>query len=128
MGKRVTIRHNADGSRTKRTTYTYKTLFGTKSETYTEKLPPQKKGCYVATAVYGSYDCPQVWVLRRFRDEHLERTRLGRLFIRCYYSVSPTFVRVFGNTTLFNRCVKKLLDKFTDMLRKKGYSDSFYKD
>ena len=23
-------------------------------------------GCYVATAVYGSYDCPQVWTLRRF--------------------------------------------------------------
>ena len=25
-------------------------------------------GCYVATAVYGSYDCPQVWTLRRYRD------------------------------------------------------------
>ena len=25
-------------------------------------------GCYVATAVYGSYDCPEVWVLRRYRD------------------------------------------------------------
>ena len=22
-----------------------------------------KKGCYIATAVYGSYDCPQVWTL-----------------------------------------------------------------
>lgn len=29
-----------------------------------EKLP----GCYVATAVYHSYNCPQVWTLRRFRD------------------------------------------------------------
>ena len=25
-------------------------------------------GCYVATCIYGSYDCPQVWTLRRYRD------------------------------------------------------------
>ena len=25
-----------------------------------------KGGCYIATAVYGSYDCPQVWTLQRF--------------------------------------------------------------
>ena len=31
----------------------------------------QKRGCYVATAVYGSYDCPEVWTLRRYRDDTL---------------------------------------------------------
>lgn len=25
-------------------------------------------GCYIATSVYGSYDCPEVWNLRCFRD------------------------------------------------------------
>ena len=29
---------------------------------------PSNGACYVATAVYGSYDCPEVWTLRRFRD------------------------------------------------------------
>lgn len=38
-------------------------------------------GCYVATAVYGSYDCPQVWTLRRFRDYTLAETWYGRAFI-----------------------------------------------
>ena len=38
-------------------------------------------GCYVATAVYGSYDCPQVWTLRRFRDDTLAETWYGRAFI-----------------------------------------------
>lgn len=30
--------------------------------------------CYVATAVYGSYDCPQVWILERYRDYTLAET------------------------------------------------------
>ncbi|NLX93020.1 MAG: hypothetical protein GXZ02_03995, partial [Clostridiales bacterium] len=38
-------------------------------------------GCYVATAVYGSYDCPQVWTLRRYRDYTLAETWYGRAFI-----------------------------------------------
>ncbi|MDR0918559.1 MAG: hypothetical protein LBM93_04840 [Oscillospiraceae bacterium] len=29
---------------------------------------PNSGRCYIATAVYGSYDCPEVWTLRRFRD------------------------------------------------------------
>ena len=35
-------------------------------------------GCYIATCVYGSYDCPEVWTLRRFRDCTLEKTWYGR--------------------------------------------------
>ena len=46
-------------------------------------------GCYIATCVYGSYDCPQVWTLRRFRDYTLDETWYGRLFIKCYYVISP---------------------------------------
>lgn len=33
-----------------------------------------RSGCYVATAVYGNYECPQVWVLRRWRDTTLTST------------------------------------------------------
>ena len=60
-------------------------------------------GCYIATCVYGSYDCPQVWTLRRFRDDTLDATWYGRLFIRCYYAISPTLVKWFGNTTWFKK-------------------------
>ena len=56
----------------------------------------KKKGCYIATCVYGSYDCPEVWALRRFRDETLENNRAGRLFISLYYAISPTLVKLFG--------------------------------
>ncbi|MGN8659992.1 CFI-box-CTERM domain-containing protein [Catenibacterium mitsuokai] len=42
--------------------------------------------------MYGSYDCPSVWTLRRFRDDCLFKT-IGRwLFIRFYYCISPSIV------------------------------------
>lgn len=47
------------------------------------------KGCFVATACYGDYDAPEVKVLRRYRDEVLQHSNAGRMFIRLYYTVSP---------------------------------------
>jgi len=93
----------------------------------TEK-PAKKKGCYVATAVYGSYDCPEVWVLRRYRDFRLEKSIGGRLFIKVYYAVSPTIVRLFGNNRLFNKFWRKRLDKKVEKLKTKGYDDTPYED
>ena len=58
--------------------------------------PAKSGGCYIATAVYGSYDCPQVWVLRRFRDYKLASAWYGRIFIQAYYTISPTIVNLFG--------------------------------
>lgn len=90
--------------------------------------PEQKKGCYVATAVYGSYDCPEVWVLRRYRDFSLDKSFFGRFFIRMYYAISPTVVKVFGKTKWFNRFWKKRLDKKVLELKAKGYADTPYND
>lgn len=86
------------------------------------------EGCYIATCVYGSYDCPQVWTLRRFRDETLKRTSPGRAFVRCYYAVSPTLVRRFGETTLFRRFWRKALDRLVGRLKEKGVADTRYED
>ena len=77
-----------------------------------EDVQEEKKGgCYVATAVYGSYDCPQVWLLRRYRDFSLAKTSYGRAFIKIYYAISPTLVRWFGNTAWFKNMWKSPLDK-----------------
>lgn len=88
----------------------------------------QKRGCYVATAVYGSYDCPEVWTLRRFRDYNLSSTELGCAFIKHYYTISPTCVKNFGSTKVFNYLFKTILDKMVNKLRKAGYDDSSYYD
>ena len=85
-------------------------------------------GCYIATCVYGSYDCPEVWTLRRFRDNTLAKSVFGRAFIRTYYAVSPTIVKIFGKTKWFKAMWKKPLDKMVSVLQYKGLSNAKYND
>ena len=99
-----------------------------KTEKEQKKAEQSSGGCYIATCVYGSYDCPQVWTLRRFRDYTLAVTWYGRLFIQCYYTISPQLVRIFGGTAWFRRIWKKRLDSMVLSLRAKGVEDTPYCD
>lgn len=91
--------------------------------------PPAKQGgCYVATAVYGSYNCPEVWVLRRWRDFTLLRSPVGRVLVELYYATSPKVVGVFGNQAWFTRIAKAPIDLFVARLRRAGVADSPYED
>lgn len=85
-------------------------------------------GCYVATAVYGSYDCPQVWTLRRFRDNTLAETWYGRAFIHTYYAISPTLVKWFGKSKWFKNLWKPTLDRMVETLNGKGVENTPYND
>lgn len=85
-------------------------------------------GCYIATCVYGSYDCPQVWTLRRFRDNILAKSIPGRAFIRAYYAVSPTVVKWFGQTEWFQTFWRDRLDVFIQKLKSEGVEDTPYQD
>ena len=85
-------------------------------------------GCYIATAVYGSYNSPQVRVLRRYRDNILSKTKLGKIFIKVYYCLSPTLVKYFGSTMIVQRYLRKKLDKKVEVLLSKGVDDSPYYD
>lgn len=84
--------------------------------------------CYIATAVYGSYDCPEVWTLRRFRDEVLYRTSLGKTFIKTYYRISPGLVKKYGDCKPLKNIAKVILDNFVKKLNDKGINDSYYVD
>jgi uncharacterized Zn finger protein (UPF0148 family) len=87
-----------------------------------------QSACYIATAVYGSYNCPEVWTLRRFRDYSLAESWYGRLFIIIYYSISPTLVRLFGKSLWFNKLWHSILDRMIINLRKKGFENTPYED
>lgn len=96
----------------------------------TKGLPSQSSqgGCYVATAIYGSYDCPEVWTLRRFRDYTLAETWYGRAFIYAYYAISPTLVKWFGKTDWFKNLWKPTLDRMVEKLNGNGVEDTPYND
>jgi ribosomal protein L37AE/L43A len=85
-------------------------------------------GCYIATAVYGSYDCPQVWTLRRYRDNFLAKSLCGRLFIHVYYAISPILVCFFGNLEWFKKFWKKRLDRMVERLNAEGVDNTPYRD
>jgi hypothetical protein len=77
-------------------------------------------GCYIATACYGSYDCTQILTFRNFRDEYLSQTITGRIFIKTYYTLSPSIARWLKNNHRTNTFIRKnLLDPIYDFLKKK---------
>lgn len=85
-------------------------------------------GCYIATSIYGSYNCPEVWTLRRFRDNTLSKTYAGRIFIKLYYTISPNFVKWFGKYSTFKLIIKPILDWIVAVLKNKGYKSTPYTD
>lgn len=79
----------------------------------------KKEGCYIATAVYGSYDAPQVRILRRYRDEVLKNSFWGRVFIKTYYKLSPPIADHLKNARKLNGIVRKALDRWVDRINQK---------
>lgn len=62
------------------------------------------------SCIYGNHDCPEVWTLRRFRDDVLRKHLWGRAFVRAYYRISSGFVEKYGSANWFRRVWKKFLD------------------
>lgn len=87
-------------------------------------LKAKRGGCYIATAVYGTYDCRELWVLRRFRDETLLTSRLGRAFTALYYATSPIAVRHGGRP--LRTALRRPLDAIVRYLLSRGVSDAPY--
>ena len=74
-------------------------------------------GCYIATMAYGDYDHPQVMILRQFRDEVLDKSALGKWFIKTYYHYSPKLVERLKNKRTLNRIIRKALNQFIKLIK-----------
>ena len=67
-------------------------------------------GCFIATAVYNSYDHPQVLVLREFRDRVLFPRLWGRMFIQMYYKVGPLIAPHVAKSSRWKPFCRNILD------------------
>jgi hypothetical protein len=71
--------------------------------------PPPKGGCFIATACYGSAESPEVVVLRGFRDQVLQASAAGRVFIAAYYRVSPPIAATLRRHQLLRFVVRTVV-------------------
>lgn len=88
-----------------------------------QKTPqPGGNGCFIATAVYGSYDAPAVLTLRRFRDDTLASSVAGRTFIRFYYWISPSLSGRFMYGKPLHPIGKRVLDSLVRILERSPHT------
>jgi hypothetical protein len=79
---------------------------------------PKSGPCFVATAVYGSYDAPQVRILRKFRDEVLAKSKAGRMFIHVYYLIGPAISKPLKKYSRIRSAARFILNYFVSTLRR----------
>jgi hypothetical protein len=81
---------------------------------------PKKSGpCYIATMAYGDYDHPQVVALRLYRDKVLAQSPAGRLFIKTYYALSPSLVKMLEGHETINRAIRGILNQIIKQIKTK---------
>lgn len=68
-----------------------------------------KKGCFIATAVYGTPAAPEIEVLRKFRDNTLLQNGFGRKFVEFYYQASPPAADFISEHPLVKETARILL-------------------
>lgn len=74
------------------------------------------QNCFIATAVYGSSDCPEVLSLRSFRDRKLAPTAPGRVFIAFYGAVGPIAAALVRNRPVPRKLCRMILDPLAKRL------------
>ncbi|PVX50114.1 double zinc ribbon protein [Balneicella halophila] len=70
-----------------------------------------KEGCFIATACFGDYNASEVIILRKYRDEILNQSTIGKLFIKSYYAVSPPIAKVVSKSDLLKNKIRNNLLK-----------------
>ncbi|MCA8022693.1 cold shock domain-containing protein [Burkholderia metallica] len=77
--------------------------------------------CFIASAVYGDYDAPEVLTLRAFRDGVLRSTTLGRWTISTYYRMSPPLARSLHAHPRLASVIRPLLDLVVRSIQRRSH-------
>jgi len=80
--------------------------------TFSTLRPPiqkKKAGCFIATAVFNSYESIEVKKLRIYRDKYLLTSFFGRLTVLIYYRIGPTLAKCIAKSNLIKYFLNKIL-------------------
>jgi hypothetical protein len=80
-------------------------------------LSASSSGCFIATAAYGTPFSEEIDVLRNWRDDFLEASYPGRLFIRTYYSLSPPVADNISESVGKRKIVRTALGPIVKVLK-----------
>jgi hypothetical protein len=73
--------------------------------------------CFIATAIYGHHNAPQVLALRYFRDTKLMKSFLGKTFVTIYYRFSPPIAEFLKGSPYFSKIVRFSLDILVNFVK-----------
>jgi len=80
--------------------------------------------CFVATAVEEHCEASTVVTLKRFRDEVLSQSVLGRSFTSVYYKISPTIaIQLIRSSVLQQKRVAKILGHIANAISFRFFPD-----
>jgi hypothetical protein len=65
--------------------------------------------CFIATAVYEDENATEVIALRKFRDEDLLPSKIGRALVALYYCLSPPIARLLSANRLLRHVVRQAI-------------------
>lgn len=77
--------------------------------------------CFIATAAYGSPIAQEVLVLNQFRDDVLMSSKIGRLFVRAYYSASPPIASAIESNELAKTTVRNVLHQIIRLVNRRTH-------
>ena len=67
---------------------------------------PQRMGCFIATAAYGTDTAKEIDILREFRDAILLPNSLGAKFVSFYYKTSPPIANFISQHEVLRTAVR----------------------
>lgn len=82
-----------------------------------------KSGCFVATVAFGNYNHPELFFLRSFRDNILNKTKWGRYFIWLYYKIGPIIAELVQKFML-EKIVKSFILSFIIVIKKMNFGEN----
>ena len=78
---------------------------------------PKKSDCFIATVAYGSPLAEEVSALRKFRDERLIQSRIGKMIVIIYNHLGPLAAVMVGRSPRLMKLTRILLKPMIQWLK-----------